>query len=155
MRYFQRQGIRQGCPPSPLLFILYFSALLAHVMATHPPPPNKTSTQHVSVDDILIQSEEPEYIQSTLNFVDHDARLCGLDMNVSKTEVQAVGESPQQDFVTTRNNIFSTINPDTGRPRNFYRYLRVYLYTQGQTKQLTSPLPAESEPVCPILTPYH
>ena len=63
-------------------------------------------------------------------------------MNVSKTEVQAVGNSPQRNFVT-RHNIFSTINPNTGRPHNFYKYLGVYLYTQDQSKQLTSALRAE------------
>ena len=46
-------------------------------------------------------------------------------MNVSKTEVQAVGNSPQRDFVTTRHNIFSTINTDRGRPRKFYKYLGI------------------------------
>ena len=95
------------------------------------------------MDDILIQSEAPEYIQSTLNFFDHDARVWGLDMNVSKTEVQAIGNSPQSDFVTTSHNIFFTINPDTGRPLNFYKYLGMYLYTQDQSKQLTSALRAE------------
>ena len=95
------------------------------------------------MDDILIQSEVPEYIQSTLNFFNHDARVWGLDMNVSKTEVQAIGNSPQRDSVTTSHNIFSTINPDTGRPLNFYKYLGVYLYTQHQSKHLTSALRAE------------
>ena len=95
------------------------------------------------MDDILIQSKDPEYIQSTLNFFDHDARVWGLDMNVSETEVQAVGNSPQRDFVTTRHNFFATINLDTGRPRNFYKYLGVYLYTQDQSKQLASALRAE------------
>ena len=95
------------------------------------------------MDDILIQSEAPEYIQSTLNFFDHDARVWGLDMNVSKTEVQAIGNSPQRDSITTSHNIFSTINPDTGRPLNFYKYLGVYLYTQHHSKQLTSALRAK------------
>ena len=110
-------------PPSP--FILYLNALLAHFMATTRPPPTKTSTQHVFVDDTLIQREDPEYIQSTLNFFDHDARVWGFDLNVSKTEVQAVGNYSQRDFVTTHHNIFSTISPNTGRPRNFYKYLGV------------------------------
>ena len=64
-------------------------------------------------------------------------------MNVSKTEVGAVGNSPQRDFVTTSHNIFSTINPDTGRPRIFYKYLGVYVYTQDPSKQLTMALRAE------------
>ena len=64
-------------------------------------------------------------------------------MNVSKTEVQAVGNSPGPDFVTTHHNIISTINPATGCSRNFYKYLGVYLYTQDQSKQLTSALHAK------------
>ena len=64
-------------------------------------------------------------------------------MNVSKTEVQAIGNSPQRDSVTTSHTIFSTINPDTGRPLNFYKYLGVYLYTQDQSKHLISALRAK------------
>ena len=64
-------------------------------------------------------------------------------MNVSKTEVQAVSNSPKRNFVTTRHNIFSNINPDKGRPRNFYKYVGVYFSTQDQSKELASALSAE------------
>ena len=38
LQYFGRRGARQGCSLSPLLFIPYLNALLAHFMATPPSP---------------------------------------------------------------------------------------------------------------------
>ena len=44
VQYFQHRAVRQECLLSPLLFILYLNALLAHFMAT--PPPLRTKPQH-------------------------------------------------------------------------------------------------------------
>ena len=83
-----------------------------------PPPPraNARTSHHAYINNILIKSEDVVYIQNSLNYFDGPARDWGLDMNVSKTEVQANGTAPQKEFLTPRGSEFLNVQQKNGLP---------------------------------------
>ena len=152
--YLKTRGLRQGCPLSLLLFILYLNSLFHYFFATVPLPRTKARTSHHAyIDDILIKSEDVVYIQNSLNYFDGPARTWGLDMNVSKTEVHANGTAPQNEFLTPRGSEFLTYNNKTRRPHTCYKYLGVYLFTHHQAKGLFQLRKAEIQSYFARLSP--
>ena len=118
-----------------------------------PPRANARTSHHAYIDDILIRSEDVNYVQNSLNYFDGPARDWGLDMNVSKTEVHANGTAPQKEFLTPRGSEFHTYNKKTGRPHTCYKYLGVYLFTCHQAKGLFHMLKAEIQSYFARLSP--
>ena len=74
------------------------------------------TSHHAYIDDILIKSEDVVYIQNSLNYFDGPTRTWGLDMNVSKTEVQPNGTAPKKEFLTPRGSEFLTYNKKNKTP---------------------------------------
>ena len=52
-------------------------------------------------------------------------------MNLTKSEVQALKGTSHFHFTSASGSFVSTLDP-LGKPRDFYLYLGVYLYTENQ-----------------------
>ena len=133
--HLQTRGVRQGCPMSPIVFCLYLNVLLfvlpSHVTA----PPSPQESGHAFVDDLLYRSEDGDRIQQILNLFDTVAREWGLDLNLSKTEIHAMGTAPPGTFTSPSGTPLSTTNPKTGQPHSCYKYLGVYIFTANHVAQ--------------------
>ena len=120
---------------SPILFCLYLNVLLfalpSHVMAS--PSPHKSG--HAFIDNLLYRSEDGDRIQQILNFFDTVARGWGLDLNLSKTEIHAMGTALTRTFTSPSGTPLSTTNQKTGQPHNCYKYLGVYIFTANHKAQ--------------------
>ena len=96
--HLQARGVWLGCPMLPILFCLYWNDLLFALPSQVTAPPSSHESGHAFVDDLLYRSESGDRIQEILNFSDAVARELGLDLNLSKTEIHAMGTAPPQDF---------------------------------------------------------
>ena len=88
-------------------------------------PPHQ-GTPFSFIDDLLFRLSRQQDVIDVFNFFDGDVRLLGLDMNPTKSEVQALEGASHFHFTSTAGSLVSTLDPQ-GKPRDFYRYLGVYL----------------------------
>ena len=96
--HLQTRGVQQGCSMSPILFCLYLNVLLFALPSHVTAPPSPQEWGHAFVDDLLYRSEDGDRIQHILNFFDTVAREWGLDLNLSKTDIHALGAAPPQNL---------------------------------------------------------
>ena len=70
-----------------------FCYMLSPPHLTTPPSPHESS--HAFIDDLLYRSESKQRISEILRFYDTLGRKWGRDINLSKTELHAMGAAPQ------------------------------------------------------------
>ena len=133
--HLQTRGVRQGCPMSPILFCLYLNVLLFALPSHVTAPPSPHESGHAFVDDLLYRSEDGERIQQILNFLNTVARESGLDLNLSTTEIHAMGTAPPRIFTSPSGTPLSTTNQKMGQPHSCYKYLGVYIFTADHAAQ--------------------
>ena len=76
------RGMKQGCPLSPTLFLLYYDILLRETMERCP-----GARLYVFVDDIAVRAPTKEALLHTLDTLHDVAHTMGLRFNKDKTEV--------------------------------------------------------------------
>ena len=121
---------------SPVLFCLYLNVLLFGLPSHVAAPPSSKQSGHAFVDDLLYRCESGDRIQQNLNFLDTVAREWSLDLNLSKTQIHAMGTAPPPGLSPPRSGTpLSTTNLKTGQPHNCYKYLGVYIFTKNHARQ--------------------
>ena len=149
----QTGGVRQGCPMSPILFCPYLNVLLFALPSHVTAPPSPHEQGHAFVDDLLYRPEDGDRIQQILNFFHTVAREWGLDLNLSKTEIHAMGTAPPRTFTSPLGTPLSTTNQKTGQPHNCYKYLGVYIFTANHEAQTLALAKSEIRPFFTTLQP--
>ena len=76
------RGMKEGCPLSPTLFLLYYDILLRETKERCP-----GAQLYVFVDDIAVRAPTKEALLHTLDTLHHVAYTMGLRFNKDKTEV--------------------------------------------------------------------
>ena len=104
---------------SPILFNLYLDLALFSL-------PVFTGRSFSFIDDILFRVADPLSTSRIFCHFDTVVGDLGLGMNSEKTEIQATGDAAHFSFRARGETVISTCRPD-GTPRDFYRYLGVYV----------------------------
>ena len=73
--------MKEGCPRSPTLLLLYYDVLLREAMLRQ-----LDAQLYVFVDDIAIRATNQAALLDTLNHPHHVAYRMGLSLNADKTE---------------------------------------------------------------------
>ena len=116
---------------SSILFCLYLNVLLFALPSHVTAPPSSNESGHAFVDDLLYRSENGDPIQQIFEF----AGQWGLDRNLSKTQIHAMGTACPRTFTYPSGTAVSTTNQKRGHSHNCYKYQGVYIFTTNHAAE--------------------
>ena len=93
-------------------------------------------------------------IRGLLEFFDTAGQNFRLNMNMTKTKVQALNGTTNHVFSSRSGCVFNTVGPLTGLPRESYKYLGVFMFTKEHPQQLLAPTKQEFSSVFQRLHPF-
>ena len=76
-------------------------------------------SHHQSPAAIPVRSDSQKDVEMVFNFFYFKAKVLGMDMNMSKTQIHALNGVPQKVIYSTRGSIMSTIDQSTGKAVQF------------------------------------
>ena len=79
------RGVKQGCPLSPLLFVMCYDVLLHKIDLAAPDPSHLT--KHALADDLALSSSTLDPIATSLHVILLFAHYSGLGLNMNKTVI--------------------------------------------------------------------
>ena len=85
------------------------------------PSTDLTNTGHAFIDDLLYRSTDPSLVQGLIQFFDTAGRKLGMNMNVTKTEVEALNGAAKHSSLSPSAFFFDTVDQFTGLPIGFYK----------------------------------
>ena len=100
------RGMKEGCPLSPTLFLLYYDILLRETMERCP-----GARLYVFVDDIAVRAPTKEALLHTLDTLHDVAHTMGLRFNKDKTEVCHWAEDYDLTCITWRHQLIPVRPP--------------------------------------------
>ena len=137
------------CSLSSTLFLIYLEPILRHIKSLLC---NTWDTLHALVDDILIRISCPFTAIKIFPFLTTNAVDYGVGINVKKSEIHAMYDSPHFSHGTKEGLTLSTFN-ESGNPHSNYRYLGVHFYTQDYPSHLVDVISNEIHPFLAELSP--
>ena len=93
-----KQGVRQGCPISPVLFNCFIDELSRMLDDASPPgepygieAADRTLHSLLYADDVVLMAETPEKLQTLIDVVDEFCKKWHMEINLKKSQAMVVG----------------------------------------------------------------
>ena len=91
-----QRGVRQGCPLSPSLYVIYVESFLLYIHSQAafrgiPLTTNKVAKVTAYADDLLFFCQDNADVEYIFSFFDHIRQATGSELNRAKTQLLALG----------------------------------------------------------------
>ena len=118
------RGVKQGCPMSPLIFLIIINPLLWWIeeRCTGYNISNLDIKLLAFCDDLILISQNPHDLQRMINFISKYNYFCGLKLNIDNSKSKTAIE---HDFFVIQNNTIQKI-PHLNSNES-YKYLGIHI----------------------------